>query len=117
MATLAQLATLYGRESNDVNELVDKIMAAVLIKAEAVRAETPQPTDYLNRLAWVREAFIDPRKAANNIYGAILAASAEFTPVQITGASDVSIQSAVDVAVESFLLLPNPGVTPNTPTA
>lgn len=107
MATLAELATLFGREDVAIDALVDKIMGAVLIKAEAVRVETPQPADYLNRLAWVRDAFINPRVTTNNIYGAILAANAAFTPAQIIGASDASIQGAVNAAVESFLLLPN----------
>lgn len=108
MATLAELATLYGRGDNTVNALVSKIVAAVLIKAEAVRAQTPQPPDYLDRLQWVRTAFMNPIGAADNLFGAILAANASATVAQITGANDAAIQSAVNAAVESFLLLPPP---------
>ena len=108
MASLAELATLYGRGDNVSNALVDKIMAAVLIKAEAVRAETPQPTNYLDRLQWVRVAFLDPVDTAEALYGAILAANAGSTVAQITGANDAAIQNAVNTAVESFLMLPPP---------
>ncbi len=83
-------------------------MAAVLVKAEAVRVETPQPADYLDRLKWVREAFLAPREKADALFGAILAANAGATTSQITGATDSAIQSAVNAAVESFLLLPPP---------
>jgi hypothetical protein len=106
MASLAELATLYSRQDNAVDALVDKITAAVLIKAEAVRVEIPQPANYLDRLQWVREGFIDPVTAANNIFGAILAANASATTNAILSASDAAIQSAVNAAVESFLLLP-----------
>jgi len=112
MATLAELGTLHSRQDNVVDALVNKIKGAVLIKAEAVRAQTPPPTDHLNRLAWVREAFINPGEAADNIFGAVLGANAGFTVAQITGASDAAIQTAVNAAVESFLLLPNPDITP-----
>ncbi len=108
MATLAELATLYGRGDNTIDALVNKIVAAVLIKAEAVRAQTPQPPDYLDRLQWVRTAFIDPIAAADNLFGAILAANASATTTQIVNANDASIQGAVNTAVESFLLLPPP---------
>jgi hypothetical protein len=111
VATLAELATIYSRGDNAVDALVNKIVAAVLIKSEAVRVETPQPANYLDRLAWVREAFINPVQAANNLFGAILAANASATTAQIVNAADAAIQTAVNNAVESFLLLPPP-VTP-----
>lgn len=106
MATLAELGTLHSRQDNAVDALVNKIKGAVLIKAESVRAEVPQPADYLNRLAWVRDAFVNPQRAADNIFGAILGANAGATVAQITGANDATIQGAVNEAVESFLLLP-----------
>lgn len=111
MATLAELGTLYSRGTPESEVLLDKVKAAVLIAAEAIRVEAAAVPNHNDRFAWAKGAFVDPRAKAVQMWGAILAANATSTTVQILGASEASIQTAVNNAVNIFAI-PDPATVP-----
>lgn len=104
MATLEELGTLHARGTNESEDLVNRIKGAILIAAEGIRVEAPSVTNHAARLAWAKGAFIDPRRSADELWGAILGANGGFTIAQILAASDAAIQAAVNDAVEAFLV-------------
>jgi hypothetical protein len=106
MSTLAELAVLHARGTNEANLLLDRVRAAVLVVAEGIRVEATSVANHTERLVWARDAFIDPRARAEELWGAILGANSTFSIAQITGASDAAIIDAVNSTVDSFSVLP-----------
>jgi len=108
MPTLAELGTLHDRGTNDIEALIDRIRGAVLVAAGAIQAEATSVPLHAERLVWAKQAFIDPRRRADEMWGAILAAhsAAGITMAQILGANDTAIQAAVTNAVNVFLEAP-----------
>lgn len=97
MATLAELWTLLDNPA-----LKEKVSAACLIAAEAIRVEDPGTANHANRLAWAKATYLDPVGAGRDVLKAVLAQNASATLAQITGASDSTIQTAVNNAVNTF---------------
>lgn len=97
MATLSELSTLL----ND-GPLTDKCKAAGLIAANAIIAEVAGTPNHANRLKWAKKVFSDPVTQGTALLRAVLAANASATLTQINGASDATIQTAVNAAVDTL---------------
>jgi len=97
MATYAELLTA---SANDV--LRQKVRVAVVIAAEKVRTESTGVANHANRLTWAKGVYAGPETEANRMIWAVLAQNAAATFAQITGASDATVQTAVDAAVDVF---------------
>jgi hypothetical protein len=97
MATLAELWTLLEDPS-----LKEKVSAACLVAAEAVRVEDTGTANHANRLLWAKQVLVDPVKAGDDMLKAVLAANASAALASITGATDLTIQTAVNAAINVF---------------
>ena len=97
MATLLELRGLLRD-----NVLHQKVEAAVLIAANAIRVEAAATANHANRLVWAKQAFASPVSKVEGMLSAVLSANASATVAQIQGASDAAIQSNVNVAVDLF---------------
>lgn len=94
MATFAELVTA------SVNAgLVEKIKIATLIAADGVRSEGTGAPNHQARVRWAGRVFSDPETEAARMIWPVLIQNRAATLAQITGASDVSVQTAVDAAV------------------
>lgn len=97
MATYLELEDLFGNGT-----LKAKIRAAVIIAAESIRTEDPATANHANRLIWAKQAFSNTESAVSEMLKATLAANKDASVAQITGASDATVQAAVDAAVDIF---------------
>jgi hypothetical protein len=97
MATYAELIT-----ASQSGVLTDKIKVACFVAAETVRTENTGTTNHANRLLWAKNVFADPEREAKRMVWAVLAQNKSATLAQITGASDATVQTAVDAAVDDF---------------
>lgn len=88
MATLIEINTLLGER--DV--LFQKVRAAMLISAEAVRANGSATA--LSK-AWAKRVFLNPDEQATGVYNAVIAANNTATITAIRGATDTQVQTAV----------------------
>lgn len=94
---MASYTELFELRSNA--PLLNKITAAVAVKADAIRADGAATAE---QKAWALRAFTNPEGEAQKIIWAVLAANKTFTVEQITGATDVAIQTAVDAVIPIF---------------
>ena len=97
MATYTELYSIF----ND-STLKNKISVAVVIEAQVIGAEDPATENHAARLEWAKAAFSNPSSAADAMMKVILATYKALEVAEITGASDVNIQSAVSDAVNVF---------------
>lgn len=79
--------------------LLNKITAAVAVKADAIRADGAATAE---QKAWALRAFTNPEGEAQKIIWAVLAANKGATAEAITSATDAAIQTAVDAAISIF---------------
>jgi len=101
MATYAELLTA----SVDA-PLNDKIRVACVVAAETVRTEPAATANHVERVKWAQKVFHDPNSEASRMIWAVLAQNRAATLAQITGASDATVQTAVDAAVNVFAVNP-----------
>ncbi len=94
MATLAELQTLAHN-----NDLRGKIERAIVSKALAVTKEATPSTD---RLQWASDALSAPGTQIQLMLNYMLAENEAATIAQITAATDTSIQTNVDDAVDAL---------------
>jgi len=97
MATYVDLRHLFSDAA-----LANRIEVACIVAAETIRGESDQTANHANRLLWAQRAFNAPKDAANKMVMAVLAANKSATVAQITGATDATLQAAVDAAVNLF---------------
>lgn len=97
MATLSEIWTLLESPT-----LKEKVSAACLVAAEAIRVEETETANHANRIKWAKQVLVDPVKAGDDMLKAVLAANASAELSEITGASDATIQAAVNAAVNVF---------------
>lgn len=97
MATYDEL--LVAAENEALNK---RIRVACIIAAETVRTELPAVTNHANRLLWAKNVFANPVSESERMLWAVLAQNKAATLVQITGATDATIQTAVNAAVDVF---------------
>lgn len=83
--------------------LLNKVMTAVAILAETIRVESAGTTDHAKREAWAKSTLGNVDGMARSLMWVLLAQNAAFTKENIEGASDATIQTAVDSAVELLL--------------
>lgn len=97
MATYAEL--LVAASDPTLN---NKIRVAVVIGAETVRTEAGGTTNHANRIKWAKSVFANPDLEARRMVWAVLAQNSGATLAQITGASDSTVQTAVNAAIDVF---------------
>lgn len=97
MATYDELLT-----ASENPALVKHIRVACMIAAEAIRTEAAGTTNHANRLIWAKAAFADPVTVGQRMVWAVLAQNAGAALASITGASDATVQTAVNAAVDVF---------------
>jgi hypothetical protein len=97
MATFIELVTL---ESDAA--LRNKVKAACIIAAEAIRTEHGTTDNHANRVIWAIEVFTSPTGPAVQMLRKLLASNKDNTVAQITEAADSVIQGQVDAAVDLF---------------
>lgn len=98
MATYIELHALRGAAGADV--LQQKIAVAICIKANAL-AKSATPT--AAQVDWAKSALANPDAYVGLVLNYILADYKAVTVSAITGASDASVQTAVDAAVDTLL--------------
>lgn len=104
--TLAELEAVFGKNLPGAVALLDKVTAAAMIAAEAVRTESDTTPNHANRLLWAKQAFENPVAMANRMWPAILASNASLTQTQVLNANDAGIQTAVNNAIDVFATAP-----------
>lgn len=97
MATYAELLTASGN-----TDLINKLRVAVVIAAEKVRTENEATTNHINRLLWAKAVYENPSVEGQRMMWAVLAQNAAAPLATITSASDATVQTAVDAAVNVF---------------
>ena len=97
MATYDELLT-----ASENAALLKKIRVACVVAAETIRMEAGDVANHANRLVWAKQAFIAPEETAKRMLWAVLAQNKSVSLSQITGASDTTVQAAVDAAVNVF---------------
>ena len=97
MATYLELV-----EASANGPLRQKISVACVVAAEAIRVEDALTANHAARLNWAKAVYKSPGDAADQMMWPVLAQNKAATLVQITGASDASIQTAVDAAIGVF---------------
>ena len=94
---MATYDELLQAANNDL--LRQRVRVAVTISANTIILEPTGTANHAARLAWARGALQSPDSTRDQILLSVLAQNKSFTLVQITGATDASIQTAVDAAV------------------
>ena len=97
MATYAELLT-----ASEDSTLNNKMRVAVIIAANTIAQEAGATTNHANRMLWAKAAFKDPASAARSLLWSVLAQNAGATFAQIVGASDATVQTAVNSAIDVF---------------
>lgn len=97
---MATYASLYDLNNNSL--LKNKVQVACLVSAETIMAELDTVPNHANRLVWSAKVFANPQYEADRMFWAIIAANNTLTIEQITGATDLAIQNAVDGHVDLF---------------
>jgi nucleoid-associated protein YgaU len=97
MATYAELLTAF-----EDAELRKKIRVAVVVAAEIVRTEASGGANSANRRKWAKEVFLNPTASIDAIVWAVLAANRTAPLAAILAASDATVQTAVNAAVDVF---------------
>jgi hypothetical protein len=99
MATYAELFNLRSDSA-----LRNKIAVACCVASEAIRVEDSGTANHAGRLTWARGVFADPNRESERMLMAVLAQNRTFTVAEITGAADADIQTAVNNAVNVFVV-------------
>jgi hypothetical protein len=89
-------------EASSDPTLTAKLRVAVVIAAETVRTELPATANHVNRLTWAANVFANPDGEARRMMWAVLAQNKAASLAAILGASDATVQAAVDAAVDVF---------------
>lgn len=97
MATYDECLTV----AQDAN-LQSRMRVACLVAAETIRTEGTAVANHTNRLIWAKQAFQNPVGIAAPMVWAVVIQNRSFTAAQITGASDATLQTAVNAAVDVF---------------
>lgn len=98
MATYTELVGLAGT----ADALRQQIKMAIAKSALTITNEAPATTNHAQRLAWAKAALGNLDGEVGRVMWYVLAANAGATVGQITGASDATVQTAVDQAVNLF---------------
>ncbi len=102
MASLLDLARLSTIDTTKHAALLDKVAAAVAIKAVAIAA---LPTPTAAQTAWAVRALTNPKVESQVVLNYVIAENAGITTTQILDAGDTPIQNNVNDAVDRLLAL------------
>lgn len=97
MATYIELLS-----AADNGTLLGKVRVACVIAAEAVRTEPGATANHANRLIWAKSVYTNPDSVARQMLMAVLGQNAATPLTAIIGASDATVQAAVNAAVDVF---------------
>ncbi len=98
--TLAEMQGLFADAT-----LLPKIQAAIVIAADGIRTEATSTANHAARVMWARSALADATTVtAAIILRGVLAQNAGATTGQVTGATDATIQTAVNAAINLFVM-------------
>lgn len=97
---MATYGELYALQHD--SDLRNRMAVAVVVAAETVRTENVNTTNHANRLIWAKNALANPQAEAIRMLWGALAQNRTLTVAQITGASDASLQTAVNNAIDLF---------------
>lgn len=87
------------RSTADYQSLVNRVVVAVVVKAEAIASEA---TPTAEEIAWAVDALTHPRRKADAIINYVIAANKGLSIATITAATDASIQTNVNTAVDKL---------------
>jgi hypothetical protein len=79
-----------------------RVKVATVIASETIRTESDATPNHAARLVWARLVFESPESATDRMLWAVLAQNKAAAYAAIVGASDATIQTAVDAAVDVF---------------
>lgn len=82
--------------------LNQKVRVAVVIAAEVIRTEAAGTANHANRVAWAKTVYQSPEAVAERMIWAVLAQNAAVSLPTILAASDATIQTAVNAAVDAL---------------
>ena len=97
MAAYEELFSLWHE-----SELKNLVTVAVVVAAEEIWGEDEATPNHANRLIWAKATLESPTSVASAMFRLVLAANKDATKEAILGASDASIQAAIDSAVDMF---------------
>ena len=97
MATYMELRQLFAD-----GDLKNKLEVAVIVAAEAIRTKDPETANHAYRLAWAKSAFQNPNGIRDQMLMALLAGNKDQTVATIQGATDATLQTLVNAAVNVF---------------
>lgn len=97
---MATYAELYALKTQDTSPTQQKIIVAILKKAQLLAADA-QATPAQN--AWAKAALESPEAYQRLAWNYILGQYSAYTAEQITGAIDADVQTAVDAVVNTLL--------------
>lgn len=97
MATYLELLAL-----QEDGNLANRVKVAIIVAADVVRLEAAGTTNHALRLAWAKRALEQTDVMAEQMVRAILAQNRAQTPAAITGATDATLQNAVNNAIDLF---------------
>lgn len=80
--------------------LKSKIRVAAVVACDVIRSEPVNAANHANRLIWASRTLDNPGAAAEKLTWAVLAQNRAYTPAQITGADDATVQNAVNAAID-----------------
>jgi hypothetical protein len=83
--------------------LLNRVMAAVAVLAEAIRGEAPATANHAERMRWAQQALRNVDGTARSLMWIVIAQNRAATAAQIEGASDAAVQTAVNSAVELLI--------------
>jgi hypothetical protein len=102
MATYNELYDVYSNTVPGAQAILNKIVIAVMIAAETIRVEDPATSNHANRLIWAKQALSSPYGKSYQMFPALIAQNSNATQSQILNVSDVSLQTAVNNAINIF---------------
>lgn len=98
MATYAELLDIAQTETGKT--LREKIQVAVVVACDIIRLEAGATPNHANRVIWTQNALRDPAQEAQRLLWAVLAQNRTISVAQITGATDATVQTAVNNAID-----------------
>lgn len=97
---MAAYTALVALAQNDT--LKQQIKMSIAVTANTITNEAGTVPNHAARVAWAKQALASPDAAVEQITWSVLAANAAATVTQITTATDATVQSAVDAAVNGL---------------
>jgi hypothetical protein len=98
---MALYTELYQLALSD-STLRSRATVACVIAANTVRTEDPGVANHANRLLWAADALKHPAAWGERMLWAALAQNAGSTVAQIQGASDATLQTAINNTIDLF---------------